>query len=540
MKKNFGVVGIVALIMAFSGCHTTKGDLVKEESVQAASMKDQPAARALKVDLYVMSQCPYGVQAENILIPLSEELSPRIDLELFFVGTEPQPGVPGSLHGETEVMADLLQICTGRHDQKNQFGLIMCMNEDLDAMPGNFDDCAAKLGMKTEMIKACADGDEGKILLLEHFRAADAREVMGSPTIFIDGVEYDGPGTPIGVIRAVCGAFKDDRPELCAEIPEPVKFKMTIITDKRCEDCAQYVEAAPKQLTKIFPGLEVTVLDWSDEAGKAAYKPLEGTPNRFLPAFLFEKKVQEDQAFAQLAPYMVDLGDNLLMAFEASFDPLAEICGNGVDDDGNGKVDCSDAACAPRLECAKEKKKSLELFVMSQCPYGAEAVLATKDVLAAFGNKIKFNVRFLAAEPFPGQFQSLHGPAEVAEDLRQICARKYYAKKYKYMDYLYCRAADYQSEDWEKCAVNGIRADVLKKCSEGEEGRRLLSADISYSEGLQINASPTFIANNKTMYNAITSADIQKGYCALNKGQKGCEKQLSGESSIPAGACGTN
>jgi hypothetical protein len=161
-----------------------------------------------------------------------------------------------------------------------------------------------------------------------------------------------------------------------------------------------------------------------------------------------------------------------------------------------------------------------------------------KEVLAAFGKTMDFSVHFLAAEPFPGQFTSLHGAAEVAEDLRQICAQKYYKKANKFMEYLLCRAADYSSAEWEKCAVNGIKAAVLKKCSEGEEGRALLSADITNNEKLGMNASPTWVANNNSMFSGISALEIQEAFCNVNQGVKACAKPLSDSAKVPSGACG--
>ncbi|MBN2529975.1 MAG: hypothetical protein JXR76_26530 [Deltaproteobacteria bacterium] len=56
---------------------------------------------------------------------------------------------------------------------------------------------------------------------------------------------------------------------------------------------------------------------------------------------------------------------------KANFDPAAEICDNQMDDTGNGQVDCDDITCEGTLICRPQSSKSLEVFVMSQCPFGA-------------------------------------------------------------------------------------------------------------------------------------------------------------------------
>lgn len=522
----------VAMLLSV-GCHATKGDkeVVKNEAAAKVVSK-------IKLDMYVMSQCPYGVQAEDVVLPILAEFKDLVEFKLFFIGDEAEPGVLVSMHGEGELKGDLFQICTAKHAPDKFIAVLACMNEEWQSIPDNFGKCAETTGLDIERVKACAEGDEGRILLMESFKASEAADVAGSPTIRINGQDYDGPRTAHGIIRAMCDAFGETKPELCLNLPEPTKIRITIITDKRCDRCQQIAEVAPEQLKNVFPGLEATVLDYADEAAKTAYAPLKGTQYRFLPAVIFDKAVMQDPSFPQLEPYFIQAGEVLLLAAEAEFDPEAEICDNKADDDNNGKVDCEDDFCKPKLPCRSEIKGRLEVFVMSQCPYGAEAVLSMKEVLAAFGKKMDFSVHFLAAEPFPGQFTSLHGASEVAEDLRQVCAQKYYKKANKFMEYFLCRAVDYSSAEWEKCAVNGIKAAVIKKCSEGDEGRALLSADITYAESLGMNASPTWVANNNSMFSGISALEVQEGFCAVNKDIKACEKPLSDSAKVPTGACG--
>ena len=104
MKKLTTLVAFAALMIFAAGCHTPGGDQVKGDTAPGKTATRQ---EKLSVDLFVMSQCPYGIQAENIVIPLSAELGSRVDLKLYFVGEEIEAGVPHSLHGEAEVKADL-------------------------------------------------------------------------------------------------------------------------------------------------------------------------------------------------------------------------------------------------------------------------------------------------------------------------------------------------------------------------------------------------------------------------------------------------
>lgn len=534
--RIFSGIVLVAALAGMVACHSTKGD---QDGVAVVTGSAASDTGKVAVEVFAMSECPYWIGAAGVVIPLVRDFADFVDFRLYFIGEEAQGGVPASMHGDTEVLGDLYQVCTMKHAPKKLLGLIECQYGSPESFPDNFDACAKEIGLKTDRIKACVEGSEGRILLMESFKVSDEREMTASPTITIAGSEFDGPRTSDGLARALCEALGERKPDKCSQLPAPVRVDLTVVTDKRCDTCSQLVEIAPPQFKQVFPGLEYKVLDYSDEAAKELVKPLKGTEFRMLPVFIFDKNIKDDPSYEQFAPYLMEIGGLLVLATESSFDPDAEICDNGVDDDGNTMTDCADSACAQKLICRDEIRGRLDLFAMSQCPYGAMAFLSMPEVLKAFGKDVDFSVHFLVTETFPGQFQSLHGPFEVAEDFRQACAQKYYKKDNKFMDYFVCRAQDYESTDWQKCAVNGIDPAVLKSCSEGDEGRALLSADAKLSEALGINASPTWVANNRNEFSGISPVEVQAGFCGSNQGLKGCETPLTtGDSDVPAGACG--
>jgi hypothetical protein len=170
-----------------------------------------------------------------------------------------------------------------------------------------------------------------------------------------------------------------------------------------------------------------------------------------------------------------------------------------------------------------------------------KALDAMKEVLNVFKD-INFNIHFIADET-PQGFQSLHGQGEVDENIRELCAIKYYPKNYKYMDYMWCRNKDIRSAEWQKCATKetGIDAKVIEKCATGDEGKKLLSEDIKNAKELNVSGSPSWFANNKYKFSALAPEQIRSNLCLYNKDLKGCEQKLSGDSGpAPAGGCGGN
>ncbi len=189
----------------------------------------------------------------------------------------------------------------------------------------------------------------------------------------------------------------------------------------------------------------------------------------------------------------------------------------------------------------KSDVPKVQLFVMSQCPYGVQAENAIKPVLDALSGKISFELKFIANENADGTFSSLHGQAEVDEDKRQSCAINVYPN---YMDYVICRNADIKGSDWQPCATkNGMSAEVIRACSEGKEGDGLLSSNIKLGNEIGVSSSPTILINSKQYQGQRTPEAFLGAICsAFNNPPAECSRALTanstGVSDVPEEGCG--
>ena len=164
----------------------------------------------------------------------------------------------------------------------------------------------------------------------------------------------------------------------------------------------------------------------------------------------------------------------------------------------------------------KEAKPGvMEIFVMSQCPYGA---MAENAVIAAQKNgtlpkdktiKLRYIVNY---DPATG-FSSMHGSGEWEEDVRQLLIAKYYPTKlWKYLE---IRNKDYRSSRWDKAMEEaGINPNKITKKFDSE-GLELLKAEAAYAREYGINASPTFLWEGKVQLDFGTAAQID-GFAFLN------------------------
>ncbi len=519
------------------------------QSTQGTSSKTTPTSMASleKVDtnLYVMSQCPYGTQAVDTIAGVKDKLGDAVNLNINYIlypasqfaGKEAQYCLDGlcSMHGVNEVKGDIVQLCAMKYNPDDYLKMITCQNQDASSIPDNWEQCASAAGLNVDKIKACYEGDEGKQLLEQSAAKSDEAKATGSPTIYINDSQYTGSRSENDFMRAICSAYQDDeKPSACDAVPEPAKVNVIILNDKRCDKCDMTQLKA--QLKAVFPGMVETDYDYSSAEGK---KLFDDTGVGVLPAVLFDDTVQNDENYAKVSQYLEQKGSYYSLRIGASFDPTAEICDNGIDDTGNGKVDCADETCADTLECREEIKNNLQVFVMSDCPYGKLALKALKSIADNFGSAITYDVHYIASETSTG-FTSLHGTYEADEDIVQLCVKKY--SPAAWLDYLYCRSDNgVKGNDWKDCAQEtGVDIDKVETCSQGDEGKGLLREDIKIAQGLGIGASPTWLANNKYEFGGIDAETVKQSFCQYNPDTAGCENDLTSEnaSSVPSGSCG--
>ncbi len=516
-------------LLSISGCK--KAQDTPEEAVKSL---EQTVSEKAKVEFYVMSKCPFGVTVEDAIFPVLKNMGGDIDFTLDFIGSVNGDKL-NSLHREPEVQGDKVQMCASKYASQNYMDFIACMNKNWRQIPDNWETCAKETNMPFDRIKACYEGQEGHDLLKASFERSKARRATGSPTIYIGGDLYRGGRSEKAFARAICEAFPKEKAKYCESIPPPVKVPITIISDERCKDCR--TDMISKQMKNFFPGAEINVLDFNSEEGKKLYEQHKLTK---LPILIFGSEIKQEESYARFERVLEPVGDQYIFSRYGRFDPTKEVCDNQKDDTGNNLIDCKDPDCTYSLNCRKEAKNKLEVFVMSQCPYGVRALDAMKEVLDNFKNNIDFEVHFIASEQGDG-FQALHGQPEVDENIRELCAAKHYPKNNKYMDYIWCRNKNIRDSNWQTCTggKTGIDTKVIEKCFNGEEGKKLLRDDIKIAEGLDVSASPTWFANNRHRFSGIDPETIKNNLCKHNKGLQGCENKLSGpDHKAPAGgAC---
>lgn len=524
MKKTLFVIMLLATAIVFTGCP-------KAKKAELAEPKEK-----VKLSFHVMSKCPYGAQVVKGVKPALDKLGNTVDFEINYIGNQKgDKWLP--MHGEKELQGDKIAVCTKKLYPAKYMDLVFCMAESFRKIPDNFEECAKKVKFDAAKIKKCSDGDEGQKLIVKSYKFSKTKKATGSPTIFLNGEKYKGGRTGNGFLKSICGAFKTTKPAACLSIPESPKVKLTLLSDKRCVKCNP--QRLTQSLKRVFPGLESEVIDYSDPKGKKLYDEFAAKGHKLLPFAIFDKSIEKVEGYEKIKRFVKPAGDKVVLRVGAKFDPTKEICDNKKDDTGNGKVDCDDNDCKGQLICRKEIKNRVDLFVMSQCPYGTMALNALKEVKEVFkGDKLNININYIANETAPGKFRSLHGQPEVDENIRELCAIKHFPKDH--MEYILCRNKNIRSAEWKPCAKGKIKAAVIEKCSTGKEGIKLFSDNIKIANKLGIGASPTWIINNNKKASGVSAKDVQTNICKYNPKLKGCKTTIATPSKgkkAPKGQC---
>ena len=207
-------------------------DIVAEKEKQeaaAAVTKAQTLSEMVKsdkpvVELFVMSYCPFGTQAEKAIIPAVEKLAENVDFRLEFVDY--------AMHGEIEVREQLQQFAIS---EKYPDKLIPYLKEflvagDSDAALTAVDLTSADLAgtiaaadSKFEIIKNLEDKSLWVSGQYPHFGIHDAEgdkySVEGSPTLVVNGKVVEGAArTPAGMLATICAAFETPVEACLAEL----------------------------------------------------------------------------------------------------------------------------------------------------------------------------------------------------------------------------------------------------------------------------------------------------------------------------------
>jgi len=177
---------------------------VDDESTQPI---DVPKTDKPKVEAFVFSYCPYGLQFEKALLPAYNLLKNKAEINLVFIG---------AMHGEYEEVESLRQLCIQKQYSKDMLWVYLnkfmgnttigdC-NADMDCSKPLVESIMTSMGISVSKINTCMTTD-APLLYTADGKRAESLGISGSPTFVINGEQVNVARNPEAIKQAICNAF---------------------------------------------------------------------------------------------------------------------------------------------------------------------------------------------------------------------------------------------------------------------------------------------------------------------------------------------
>lgn len=178
-----------------------------------------------KVELFVMSFCPYGIQAEAAMKPVVDLFGTKVDFVVRFIVNTDGDTVDSvqSLHGANEAKEDLRQVCIAKYyDLKTYWSYIGAITTgypstiSTSTIDTKWKEIANATNISISKIETCFNAESVSLIKIDE-QIANDYGVSGSPTLIINGVDYSGQRTAEAYKQSVCSAFTTP-PAECAGV----------------------------------------------------------------------------------------------------------------------------------------------------------------------------------------------------------------------------------------------------------------------------------------------------------------------------------
>jgi len=178
----------------------------------------------------------------------------------------------------------------------------------------------------------------------------------------------------------------------------------------------------------------------------------------------------------------------------------------------------------------KRDKPTVDVFVMSHCPYGTQVEKGIIPVQKLLGGKADINIKFV--------HYIMHGKKEADEQTKQYCIDK--EQKNKFWSYLECFL---ENGDSKNCLeINNVDMELLENCIKTADTEFSITKNLNNAtsslpvfkihESLSIQygvqGSPTVVVNGKTIETQRDSESLKQAICCgfTNKPRE-CQQSLA-------------
>lgn len=273
-------------------------------------------------DLYIMSQCPYGLEALSAFMAFQRSF-PGIQFNIRFIGSVENDGKLKSLHGESEVNEEMLWLGVKRLFPGKWIEFLSARSQSSSLTSSVFSD----LGMDLNKIETWVRTN-GYKELSGHYQRSVRLNVNASPTLYINNIPYEDAVSKVRLARMACGnnekisAYCDSLPacvedrdckkakklgkcvsDTCVFI-DAVQFPFTALVNDSLDE--QLHLSVIKTTEELFPGAEITIESVHSGKGKELLKKWNSPP---VPFYKFGNDVRHAYNFKAIEQGVIPFGD---------------------------------------------------------------------------------------------------------------------------------------------------------------------------------------------------------------------------------------
>lgn len=292
-----------------------------------------------------MLDCSYGIEAERILLPLAMEFPDKIDLKVRFLSD-----VRNEPSGDSEAIQCLASPESGLdvpETGSKSGGLAQQLRIQIlirEYLPERFEDylrlwlrgeeetdwreIARAAGIAPEMIETWLQAGEAEELLEVDIARGGDLGIVASPTLLIEGREYEGILQSSQLPRSLCEALGRDS-EFCRTLPrcfsdldcpQPLTYcqnggtreakcvprpdtpvTLSVLSDRLCQTCVSPLILDSARY--LLPRLSVQAIEIESASGESLARAL-GVDR--LPVYLFDLRIQDaSPVFERLEPILI-------------------------------------------------------------------------------------------------------------------------------------------------------------------------------------------------------------------------------------------
>lgn len=434
-------------------------------------------------DLYIMSRCPYGIQALSRLFEVRRYYS-KFDFKVHFI-TALHGEEFTSLHGPQEVFEDKVWGLVQEEHHKDFFSFFSCRSQK----GTHLWDCINKLGIPRKQIEA-ALGTRGKEILHKDYEQVKKHQIHASPTLFIDAIRYTGRFSARDITKYLCG--NETNSALCDKLPLCFENSdcITGVKEGKCAragtvnaECVfSDVVNVPLSIVEpddalfprfdleedtvsFFSGVSVKHLSYSSKAGKALIKKY-GV--KLLPAYIFGKSLKNAGNFSEFSDGLIRVQDAFLYDYK--------------------KIRANYFYTRPIIP------RTVNIFIspLSKISYINLRALQEKAIKGKLSVKINY---FVTTGP-DGKPRTPGGQIGLEEICRQKALLDIAPSLYK----RYIDVRDFTSSYWEDAFLKiGISPEKIKKIARGKKKIEYVRVEQEKTKMLGIEEEGAFLINNREL-----------------------------------------